>query len=403
MSLPSPTETLVSDKGVATAIKVTEKSSCSRSQQHGDESASRSFKSRLLRTVDRYWLFEFFGLFLAFSSLAAVIALLAVCGNQPSPNWTLTIGKGRLRKTLGLTLNTILSICGTVFSSALLIPVASSMSQLKWVWFVRGRPLAHYQAFESAARGPLGSIMLLWTLRCRRLACIGAVIIIAALGISFSIQALVVYPLVAVPTGQSTIARTNVNFGNTVGLDDLTSNMRGAIYAVLYQYTQPSVSFSCPTGNCTWPEAYTSLGFCSQCYNITTSLKPACGTEPVSTLDSSGNITGYIDAPYCNYTLPNGLELIGLPSINVTDLVISGSRNNTVNFPDPATVSVLTTIQGSWESSPPQWENMLAHHNDTTESEGLISWDATECGLFYCAQKFNTTIVEGTLDEKQAR
>jgi len=49
----------------------------------------------------------------------------------------------------------------------------------------------------------------------RRLACVGAIIIIAALGISFSLQALVVYHLSSVPTGNSTIARTNEDNGNS--------------------------------------------------------------------------------------------------------------------------------------------------------------------------------------------
>ena len=51
--------------------------------------------------------------------------------------------------------------------------------------------------------------------KARRLACVGAVIVIAALGIGFSLQALVVYPLQAVPVGNSSIARTNYDLGNT--------------------------------------------------------------------------------------------------------------------------------------------------------------------------------------------
>lgn len=127
-----------------------------------------TWNSRFLDAVEKFWLFEFFGWTLALGSLMGIVALLVVYDGEESPNWTLKVGAGRHRKTLGLTINTIISIFATAFNSGLLIPVAASMSQLKWVWFQKGgRPLAHYQSFDSAARGPLGSVVLLWTLRCR--------------------------------------------------------------------------------------------------------------------------------------------------------------------------------------------------------------------------------------------
>lgn len=169
-------------------------------------------KDGLFNAVERYWIFELFGWTLAFGCFIGTVALLAVLDGKQSPTWTLSVGAGHYRKTFGLTINTIISIFATAFNSGLLIPTAACTSQLKFLWFQRGRrPLVHFQRFDSAARGPLGSIVLLCTLRFRRLACVGAVIIISALGIGFAFQALVVYSLQPVPAGKAEIQRTNVD------------------------------------------------------------------------------------------------------------------------------------------------------------------------------------------------
>lgn len=140
----------------------------SQSSEHDRETPVPTFGNRILNAVERYWLFELFGWTLALACLIGTVSLLAVHDGKESPNWTLTVGAGRYRKSFGLTINTIISLFATAFNSGLLIPVAASVSQLKWIWFQKGRrPLAHFQKFESAARGPLGSLMLLWTLRGR--------------------------------------------------------------------------------------------------------------------------------------------------------------------------------------------------------------------------------------------
>lgn len=127
-----------------------------------------TWQLRLLNAAERYWLFEFFGLALALLSLIGVIIVVSVTDGKKVPDWTLKIPTIGETKEYPVTINTILSIFATVFNSALLLPVAACMSQLKWAWFQKShRPLAEYQTFESAARGPVGSIILLWTLRCR--------------------------------------------------------------------------------------------------------------------------------------------------------------------------------------------------------------------------------------------
>lgn len=149
-------------------VQISDVEEHSQTSDNTDEQPNQTLASRLLNAIERYWLFELFGWILALACFIGIVSLLAVHNGKESPNWTVNVGAGHYRKSFGLTINTIISLFATAFNSGLLIPVAASVSQLKWIWFQRGRrPLAHFQKFESAARGPLGSLILLWTLRGR--------------------------------------------------------------------------------------------------------------------------------------------------------------------------------------------------------------------------------------------
>ncbi len=75
--------------------------------------------------------------------------------SKPNPQWT-----------LGISLNTIVSILSTVFRASLMLSVAHGLSQSGWIWFTqRPRPLSDICWYDSASRGPLGSVQLLWRLR----------------------------------------------------------------------------------------------------------------------------------------------------------------------------------------------------------------------------------------------
>ncbi|KIW98533.1 uncharacterized protein Z519_00194 [Cladophialophora bantiana CBS 173.52] len=359
-------------------------------------------KSYLLNAVERYWLFEFFGWALACGCLVGTIALLAVHNGREAPTWTLTVGSSQYRKTFGLTINTIISVFATAFNSGLLIPVAASISQLKWIWFQKGRrPLAHFQKFESAARGPLGSLILLWTLRCRRLACLGAIIVIAALGTGFSFQALVVYPLQPVQVDVARIQRTNLNWGSNSLTTSLSNDMVGAIYSGIYQYTDVSQmkNVSCSTGNCTWLETYTSMAVCSECHDVTASLKKTCGTAQVSSQADGVQSVVNMSLPYCNYSLPNGLKASGVPSVNYSSLEISSSTADSVHFDADSALSVLSTIWTQWGSGVADWGN-LGSLTPASDIMGIASTQAIECAIYYCVQKFNASVSRGKLSER---
>jgi len=139
---------------------------------------------------------------LATVSLLGFILLLRAYDKKESPSWSLGV--------IGFTFNTIISTVSTVFKTSLLMPVAQSISQLCWTWYVKPRSLVDICYYDSASRGPLGSVHLLLRLRFmylasilfltrillnsrRHFASIGAIITIAALGLDPAFQQTVKY------------------------------------------------------------------------------------------------------------------------------------------------------------------------------------------------------------------
>ncbi|KAH7112941.1 hypothetical protein B0J11DRAFT_183854 [Dendryphion nanum] len=104
------------------------------------------------RTRQRFigWWWEIGGIFVSIVSFALIIAILLVANNKPLATWMLPIQP-----------NSLVSIFSTVSKSALLVPVAGCISELKWKYFATPRKLSHFQAFDDASRGPWGALTFL--------------------------------------------------------------------------------------------------------------------------------------------------------------------------------------------------------------------------------------------------
>lgn len=80
--------------------------------------------------------------------------------NHPLPN-----------RPYNFTLNSYLALLAVVANAALLMPVAESIGQLKWIWFVKEeRPLGDFQTFDEARRGLLGRFKLIGKFKGRHVA-----------------------------------------------------------------------------------------------------------------------------------------------------------------------------------------------------------------------------------------
>lgn len=121
-----------------------------------ETSTDSSNNGQPVTPILRNSMWEILSLALAAASILALIAILRTHDSKPSPEWSLG--------PFGVTLNAIVSIVSTVFRASLLMPVAQSISQFGWIWYTQPRPFRDICYYDSASRGPLGSIRLLYRL-----------------------------------------------------------------------------------------------------------------------------------------------------------------------------------------------------------------------------------------------
>jgi hypothetical protein len=159
-----------------------------------------------------------------------------------------------------------------------MLTVSEAISQLKWVWIrqksVPKRPLLSIQAYDSASRGPLGSLLLLFNRGGRSLVSLGAIILVLMLAFDpFAQQILNYRSRVRAVEGESSGAAVR-------------QSRYGPLFLQIYHREVPAyhrglwtndfeVQPLCPSGNCTWP-TFNSLGLCSTCTDMTSDETLIC-------------------------------------------------------------------------------------------------------------------------------
>lgn len=126
-------------------------------------------------------------------SIGAIIITLNIHNGRPLPDWP-----------FGITLNALISIFATIGEMAMMRPVTECISQLKWLWFRKRRPLNEFEAFDEASRGRLGSLRLAWKLRGMHLASLGAAITVIGLAFGPFTQQVLSYPSKSIAIGVTT-------------------------------------------------------------------------------------------------------------------------------------------------------------------------------------------------------
>jgi len=106
--------------------------------------------SWIRKIVSNWWALELVSWVCSACCLTAIAIVLAMHNDAPLPRWPLHI-----------TINAFVSFFSTLTRVSMSLPLAEAISQLKWIWFERGRELHDFQSFDSASRGPLGSLQLL--------------------------------------------------------------------------------------------------------------------------------------------------------------------------------------------------------------------------------------------------
>jgi hypothetical protein len=234
--------------------------------------------------------------------VVAIVVILSQIDGKPLSSWSLH----------AVSPNAIISTLSTAAKAAMILPVAESISQLKWLYLARQTlSLRHMQAFDDASRGPWGALRFFFRSKSfwRRGAFvpfIGCVVTIAALATDpFTQQVLSFEEASTLVAGARSVAVRSQNYDwegkglNGVG-SVLSSTRDGLLTAAsasgLYDLVA-APPLTCPGSNCTYPD-FTSLGIRSQCRDVTADTKQSCR-------EFKNSLTNQV----CSYTLPGGFQL----------------------------------------------------------------------------------------------
>ncbi|KAB2575341.1 hypothetical protein DBV05_g6032 [Lasiodiplodia theobromae] len=202
------------------------------------------------------------------------------------------------------------------------------------------------------------------------LACVAAIVMIAALAVDPFMQQIIDYHLRSVPIAEITGATTpSTQMYDSGTLMDATRaksifagvDMQSAIVnGILGISLTPT--FHCSTGNCTWPDI-TKLGVCASCTNVTTETGKSCGSRDPSSSTQT-----------CQYTTP--------ANINITATNGLGA-NGTYTYLNTSVDTVFT------EDNQPllRFGILRSPPTENVDKDGVLPPDISECTFEWCAQK----------------
>lgn len=197
--------------------------------------------------------------------------------------------------------------------------------------------------------------------------------------------------------GYGGLVRDMLPNNTTIELEPFVTQVDLGMVSALYNgfYNSSSTanmatSFSCPTGNCTWP-IFSSIATCSACNNVTHLLKRAVirgtnlGTITMPSTSVEDNWVTY-SLPSANITNAEGPQ--GLTPAYMT-AAVKMQRNSTLTFKHLNTIiSAISIIKA-----------------DDSYKEGLALWNqtsvtATECALYFCTNVYESAVINGLLKEQ---
>lgn len=97
------------------------------------------------------WLLEIGSILLSIGALLAAIVVMAVQNGKPVADWTFPAS-----------INTVVSTLGVISKVSLAFTISACLGQQKWNWFRQHQGnVSLFEVFDSASRGPWGSLGLL--------------------------------------------------------------------------------------------------------------------------------------------------------------------------------------------------------------------------------------------------
>ncbi|KAL2794812.1 hypothetical protein BJX66DRAFT_337602 [Aspergillus keveii] len=177
-----------------------------------ERSTSLRAHTRADRKYSRRRIFQDTWLWEIVSACFSTCWFIAICGVLVAFN-----GKPRSEWSFWLSLSAVVSILATGCRSSLILAVSEATSQRKWIWVNSSnpQPLLSMQAFDSASRGPLGSLIILLDKSGRSIVSLGAGVTILLLAFDPFMQQILSYPsrLMALPDSRRpTVLHQRIQF-----------------------------------------------------------------------------------------------------------------------------------------------------------------------------------------------
>ncbi|OAA43938.1 hypothetical protein BBO_04294 [Beauveria brongniartii RCEF 3172] len=352
-----------------------------------DVARSRGHRRKLLDGLS-LWAWEILSLFVSALSLASIIIILNVYDGRQRDEWTPR-----------LSINAVISILSTIFKASLALPLTEGISQLKWLLFAQQpRALSELDIYDKASRGAWGSAMMIlgqFKSETRTyLASFGAALALIILAADPFAQATI--SLYSCPRGGLEIAsipRAN-NFTakrekySYVVYSTFDISMQLASYRGVLEppaNSSASVSVSCTTGNCTFPEdkgaTFTSLTMCAQTWDISDRMKARNGTLGYTFYVGSDQMIG--EKAYFNMSSRKAPGTSFLES--------SGSLWNRTSVIDVYLMSMVK--DNSTDCKPP-----LCGYS--TDWSAMFRPSAFVFSLVPCLQTFSASLIRGQYSEE---
>lgn len=338
----------------------------------------------------RQWWQEIAAIILSVLALIALVVTLYPHNNQPLPKWPYSIS-----------VNTLVSIYVVIFKAAILFATAETLSQLKWLWYRRQRPLHHVDVYDQASRGPMGSLKFLWAIGHRdTLATTGALIIILMVIIDPFTQQILSYYGCSWPVPDMQVFLPRSSFLGSLGADSL--HLGGGVVSVPPRWQSAVVAgllsapqvlpVLCATGNCTYQGAYSTLGFCSTCSDVSDELKITNETY-VTDVSPDGNAT--YNWMYSS-SLPSGFKMTSPAGNGCVDWIgMKTVQPGIVEIVMPKTP--LTDVMN--------YTSIFRMYPSNCSSSGdNLPWScrgygAARCSIYPCVKTLNSNVTVGILKE----
>ena len=115
--------------------------------QHENQDPKRDLYSQLFMET---WTVEYIAILLTGAATMLLTIVGTIFDNQRLNQWHSEI-----------TINALFNFVSQFIQTALFVPVASSISQLKWIWCYEGQSLRGIDDIDQASRQPLDSLLLM--------------------------------------------------------------------------------------------------------------------------------------------------------------------------------------------------------------------------------------------------